>query len=125
MVRFSNPDPATMSIQHEDLPNGLRRIQLSGRLDIPGTQAISLPFTTLTAATNLRVLTDISAVDFLASIGIRELIAVAKVLRQRGGKMVLFVGANAQVTKTLEVTGIDQLIPTFSDLAAAEREALG
>lgn len=113
-----------MPIQHEDLPNGLRRVQLTGRLDIPGTQSISMPFTTLAATTDRRVVTDLSGVDFLASIGIRELVAVAKALRQRGGKMVLFVGDNAQVTKTLEVTGIDQLIPTFRSLDEADQEAL-
>ena len=67
---------------------------------------------------------DLTAVTFLASIGIRALITNAKALQQRGGKMVLFVGENAAVAKTLETTGIDALIPMFSDALAAEKEAL-
>ena len=38
--------------------------------------------------------------------------------------MVLYVGANPAVTKTLEATGIDALIPMFADAAEAEKAAL-
>ena len=38
--------------------------------------------------------------------------------------MVLFVGGNPAVTKTLEATGIDALIPMFADAAEAEKAAL-
>ena len=48
----------------------------------------------------------------------------AKALQQNGGRMVLFVGGNPAVTKTLEATGIDTLIPMFADAAEAEKAAL-
>jgi anti-anti-sigma factor len=67
---------------------------------------------------------DLTAVSFLASIGIREIITNAKAAQQRGGRLVLFVGDNNAVTKTLETTGIDALIPMFADYAAAEKAAL-
>jgi hypothetical protein len=35
--------------------------------------------------------------------------------------LVLFVGGNPAVTKTLEATGIDALIPMFVDAAEAEK----
>jgi len=38
--------------------------------------------------------------------------------------MVLFVGDNAAVAKTLQVTGIDALIPMFVDLSEADKAAL-
>ena len=113
-----------MSIEFEDVNENLRRIALSGRLDIPGTDAISLKFTALAAATQRRVIIDLTAVSFLASIGIRALITNAKALQQRGGKTVLFVGNNEGVTKTLEATGIDVLLPMFADAAEAEKAAL-
>jgi anti-sigma B factor antagonist len=113
-----------MSIEFEDVNDTFRRIKLAGRLDIPGTEAISIKFTNLAASAARRVVVDLTAVTFLASIGIRELISSAKALQQRGGRMVLFVGDNAAVAKTLQVTGIDALIPMFSNLPEADQAAL-
>lgn len=113
-----------MAIEYTDVTDNLRRIALSGRLDIPGTSEIELKFTTLSAASSRRVVVDLSAVTFLASIGIRAIISNAKALQQRGGKMVLFVGDNSGVMKTLETTGIDALIPIFSDVASADSAAI-
>jgi len=113
-----------MAIEFEDVSDTFRRIKLSGRLDIPGTEAISIKFTNLAAAAARRVVVDLTEVSFLASIGIRELISSAKALQQRGGRMILFVGDNAGVSKTLEVTGVDTLIPMFSSLPEADQAAL-
>ena len=113
-----------MTISHEDINENLRRISISGRLDIAGTDEIATRFAALAASAKRRVIVDLSAVSFLASIGIRSLIANAKALQQRGGKMVLFVGDNATVTMTLETTGIDTLIPMFADAAEAEKAAI-
>jgi anti-anti-sigma regulatory factor len=38
--------------------------------------------------------------------------------------MVLFVGNNSAIAKTLEATGIDGLIPMFADAEAADKAAL-
>ena len=112
-----------MSIEFEDVNDNVRRIVISGRLDIPGTDAIALKFTSLAATAARRVVLNLSSVTFLASIGIRAIISNAKALQQRGGKMVLFVGDNMAVAKTLESTGIDSLIPMFSDMGQAETAA--
>lgn len=113
-----------MSIEFEDISPNFRRITIAGRLDIAGTEAIAVKFTNLAASAARRVVLDLTAVSFLASIGIRELITCAKALEQRGGRMVLYVGDNAAVAKTLEVTGIDSLIPVFSAQAEADQAAL-
>ncbi len=113
-----------MAIEFDDVSDTFRRIRLSGRLDIVGTEAVSMKFTNLASAAARRVVVDLTGVSFLASIGIRELISNAKALQSRGGRMVLFVGDNAPVAKTLEVTGIDTLIPMFSTLSEAEQAAL-
>ena len=105
-----------MTIEYEDVTDVLRRVRLSGRLDVPGTQAISIKFTGLSATQAKRVVVDLTDITFLGSVGIRELITNAKALQQRTGKMVIFVGNNAMVAKTLETTGIDALIPLFTDL---------
>jgi len=113
-----------MAIEFEDVNETFRRIRLSGRLDIQGTEAVSIKFTYLAASAPRRVVVDLTEVSFLASIGIRELISSAKALQQRGGRMVLLVGNNAGVAKTLDVTGIDTLIPVFADPSEADAAAL-
>jgi anti-anti-sigma factor len=109
-----------MSITFEDPSGSLRRIRLSGRLDIPGIDAVSASFAELAASRHSRVVVDLSGVSFLVSFGIRELITNAKAIQKRGGRMVIFVGDNAAVHKTLQTTGIDMLIPTFDDAAQAD-----
>ena len=113
-----------MPITFDDTDPGLRQVHLSGRLDIPGIDAISPTFAELSAAPGRNVVVDLSGVTFLVSFGIRELITNAKTIQQRGGRMVIFVGDNAAVHKTLRTTGIDMLIPTFCDAAQAQRAAL-
>ncbi len=113
-----------MPITFEDTDERLRHVRLSGRLDIPGIDAISERFAELSAATRRQLVVDLSEVSFLVSFGIRELITNAKAVQRRGGRMVLFVGDNAAVHRTLRTTGIDTLIPTFSDAAQAQRAAL-
>ena len=112
-----------MAITHEDVRGSFRRITLSGRLDGRGTEEIAGKFTALSAGAKC-VLVDLTGISFLASIGIRALLSNAKAVRQNGGRMVLFVGANPAVTRTLEATGIDALVPTFADAAEAEKAAL-
>lgn len=112
-----------MPIEYEDLDN-LRRIVISGRLDIVGTDEIAVKFAGLACADNRRVLVDLTGVSFLASIGIRSFISNAKALQQRGGKMVLFVGDNESIMKTMHTTGIDMLIPMFANEADAVEAAL-
>ncbi|MEY4266022.1 MAG: hypothetical protein RIS90_557 [Pseudomonadota bacterium] len=113
-----------MPITFEDIDDALRRIRLTGRLDIPGIDAVSETFTHLSEQGKHRVVVDLSSVTFLVSFGLRELITNAKLIQQRGGRMVIFVGDNRAVYKTLETTGIASLIPTFADAGQADRAAL-
>jgi len=113
-----------MAITHEDVSDSFRRITLSGRLDGPGTAEIDAKLAALSTAAKRRVVVDMTGVSFLASIGIRAVLSCAKAAQQGGGRMVLYVGANPAVTKTLQATGIDALIPMFADVAEAEKAVL-
>lgn len=113
-----------MSISHNDIGDNLRRIVISGRLDMPGTDSVASKLQELTAAPKKGVVVDLSTVQFLASIGIRALITSAKTVQQRGGKMVLVVDGGSSVLMSLEATGVDQLIPVFRNSADAERAAV-
>jgi len=78
-----------MQLEYKELDNGIRLIELTGTLDIIGTGEIETKFTGYCAGDKVRVVVDLSGVDFLASIGIRLLILTAKSVASRGGKMVI------------------------------------
>jgi anti-anti-sigma factor len=106
-----------MKIESESLDNGVVKINLAGRMDVQGTQEIDLKFNGYTA-TQRAVIVDMSAVDFLSSIGIRTLLLAAKAILHRGGKMVLF-NPDATVTNILKMAGIDTMIPICQSLDEA------
>lgn len=106
-----------MNIESENLNDDVRKISLAGRFDIEGAQQIDLRFTGLTA-NQKAVVVDLAGVNFLASIGIRTLVLAAKAIAQRGGKMVL-LNPDGNVTKVLEMAGIDTLIPISRSLEDA------
>ena len=113
-----------MSISYEDVGDNFRRIAIIGRLDMPGTNSVASKLGELAAAPKKGVVVDLTSVSFLASIGIRALVASAKAVQQRGGKMVLVVNGGSTVLMSLEATGIDQLIPVFMNAADAEKAAV-
>jgi len=112
-----------MSISYDDIGDNLRRIVITGRLDMPGTDSVASTLGELIAAPKKGVVVDLSSLKFLASIGIRALITSAKAVQQRGGKMVLVASAGSTVVMSLEATGVDLLIPVFNNASDAERAA--
>ncbi len=107
-----------MDLQVQQLADGIDRVQLAGRLDSVGVEAIDARLSSLTATRAARILIDLSQVPFLASIGIRILLTNARVLRQNGGRMAL-LNPQSLVEEVLKVTGIEAIIPIFHDLDAA------
>jgi anti-anti-sigma factor len=107
-----------VKMETEQLPGDVQRIRLEGRLDIEGTQAIDMRFAALTTTREARIVVDLGAVSFLASIGIRLLITAARGQKGRGGSYVL-AAAQPAVSKVLRSAGIDQLIPLYEDVESA------
>lgn len=108
-----------MDIHYSDLDNSIILIKLSGRLDIIGTGEIETKFAGYCAGEKVRVIVDLSKVDFLASIGIRLLTLTAKSVASRSGKMVI-LNPIPEVQHVLEITGIPAIIPIYSYLESAE-----
>ena len=108
-----------MEMQFRNLDNDIRMINLTGKFDIIGTGEIETKFTGYCAGNGVRVIVDLSGVDFLASIGIRLLMLTAKSVNKRGGKMVI-LNPTPDVKNVLEVTGIPGIIPIYSSLESAE-----
>ena len=106
-----------MKIGSETLDGDILKSNLAGRMDVQGTREIDTIFTGY-AASSQSVIVDLGAVDFLASMGIRTLLLVAKAISGRGGKLVL-LNPDANVTQILEMAGIDTLIPIHRSLDEA------
>jgi anti-anti-sigma factor len=113
-----------MSINFVDVGEDLRRIAITGRLDIPGTDSVATQLVELVAAPRKGVVVDLSTVKFVASIGIRAIISSAKAVQQRGGKLVLVVTEGSMAQASLKATGVDRLVPVFENSAEAERAAV-
>jgi anti-anti-sigma factor len=108
-----------MELHIRELNNGISLVKLTGKLDMIGAGEIETKFAGYCAGDNVRVIVDMSDVDFLASIGIRLLTVNAKSLSSRKGKMVI-LNPTAEVQKVLEITGIPAIIPIYSQLESAE-----
>ena len=107
-----------MEMKQESLDNGVTLIALLGRLDVDGSQAIDLPFSLATTSKVGKFVVDLSAVPFIASIGIRLLLTAGRAQARRGGRMVLIppAGMGEDVLKT---AGVDLVMPVAKDLPAA------
>jgi anti-anti-sigma factor len=108
-----------MDMQYREMDNGIRLIELGGRFDIIGTGQIETRFSGYCSGKHVRVVVDMSGVDFLASIGIRLLMLTAKSIASRGGKIVI-LNPTPDVHSVLEVTGIPAIIPVYSNIESAE-----
>ena len=111
-----------MSINYSDVGD-LRTIEIGGRLDVDGANSVATQLVDLAKAARKGVVVDLSSLKFLASIGIRAIVASAKEVKARGGKMALVVDSGSTVMMSIKATGIDQLIPVFDDSTEAEKAA--
>jgi len=108
-----------MKIGFEQQGN-INKVALEGRLDAAGTAAIEAQFSAH-CASKPNVIVDLSKVPFLASIGIRLLVAGAQAQTRIGGKMVI-MKPDVLARRILKTTGIDKLLPVYEneqDAAAA------
>ncbi|MDH4189812.1 MAG: STAS domain-containing protein [Betaproteobacteria bacterium] len=96
------------------------KIDLDGRLDTAGAGAIDAAFSAH-CASKPNVIVDLGKVPFIASIGIRLLVAGAQAQSKIGGKMVL-MKPDEMARRILKTTGIERLMPiheTLQDAIAA------
>lgn len=108
-----------MDIRLEDLPNGALCVVLNGRLDTVGVDRIDAPVRTAVAALPRDVAIDLSGVSFLASMGVRLIITLARSQKASGQRLVLF-GAQPAVRATLDMVALDKIIPLLPDRASAQ-----
>jgi anti-anti-sigma factor len=95
-------------------------VALSGSIDMVGIGEIENTFIDYTVARKKHALVDMSAVDFLGSMGIRVFVSTAKALLRDQKKLVLFA-AQPSIEKTLMISGftsIVQVVPSLEDAKA-------
>jgi len=106
-----------MAIAIEELMGGITKVTLDGKLDIEGAAAVDLKMNII-AGSRKAVLVDMQKVSFLGSMGLRALLAPARAIKSRGGKIVQF-GPNELVEKVLKTAGTDSFIPVHHELQTA------
>jgi anti-anti-sigma factor len=112
-----NEETRKVGIFTEELPGGITKVILDGSLDIAGAAAIDLRMN-LIAGTQKAVMVDLQKVSFIGSMGLRSLIAPARAIMSRGGRMVVF-GPTKLVEEVLKTSGIDTMIPIHHDFQTA------
>jgi anti-anti-sigma factor len=112
-----------MEISIKDSADETGRVTLAGKLDILGAEKVAVPLAAVTGAKR-NLIIDMSAVTFIASIGIRSLVSSAKALTRKGGRLVL-VGLTAPVLEVLQTAGITDLLATAANDSEAEKLIAG
>ena len=108
-----------MEMQHSDVGD-VRKIVLAGRLDTAGVDKIETRFGAAIVPAGKNTVVDLTDVTFLASMGIRMLIATTRSLSRKGGKLAMY-GATPGVKEVIETAALTDIIP----LAGDENEAIG
>lgn len=70
------------------------------------------------AGGNIRLIADLSGVDFISSAGLRVLLGAVKATRSRGGDFRL-TGVGQDVRHVLELSGFSRILHCFDDLEQA------
>lgn len=91
-------------------------VKMIGRLDIAGSEVVAAPLATLPDNTS-KLIFDMAAVTFVASIGIRHLVMAARTVWQRGGRVIL-LNPVAAVAEVITTSGLTGLLPIEYDAAA-------
>jgi len=92
-------------------------LTLSGRLDSQGASVFDREASNIDKDTK-HVVIDLSAVDYISSIGIRSLVKLEKSLRSRRGGIIL-IGVTSNVVQVLETSGVLKEFRSSDSLAGA------
>lgn len=104
-----------MKLDYSELDNGIRLIKLNGALDMNGTYSIEIQFVRHCQGENVRLLVDLSKVNYISSIGIPLLVNTAKSVASRGGKLAL-LNPQDNVLKVLDLVGVPGIIPIHTSM---------
>ena len=103
-----------------DGPSDTAKIVLDGKLDLAGAAAAEMPLS-VAAGSKKGLIVDMSAMTFIASIGIRHLVSAARTIGRKGGRVVLLSPSEAvkEVLLTSGVVELMAIVSSDSEAAAA------
>ena len=107
-----------MELQSQELENGVRLIKLIGKLDIDGVKAVESNFILHCAGNQVKVIVDLSALEFLEAVGSELLRWTAKEVENGGGRVAIFNPVSA-VEQVLDRDRIKKWAPIHSSLDTA------
>ena len=107
-----------MELQYQKLENGIRLIKLIGKLDIDGVKAVESNFILHCAGNQVKVIVDLSALEFLEATGRELLIWAAREVWSRGGKIAI-VNPVFTIEQVLDRNGMKNWAPIHSNLDTA------
>jgi anti-anti-sigma factor len=106
-------------MQATELKAGLWRIDLSGFLDAGAVSRMEGQLTQLLPTGGHDVILDLAEVEYCGSLAIRMLLGAAKLVKQRGGRMVLS-SPQAQMRQLIDHVKLGDLIPVAPNLDKAQ-----
>jgi anti-anti-sigma factor len=103
----------------------IARVKLRGRLDTPGVDQVEAKLSSAVLNGGSRsAVVDLSEVSFIASMGLRMFISIAKALRRQNAMIVLF-SPQSQVDEVFNTAMLRNILPIVADEAEAIRFAAG
>jgi anti-anti-sigma factor len=112
---------ATVRVETAAAGAGFATAQVSGRLDAAGVAAIEGAMARAAeAAPGGRLVLDLAGVSYLASVGLRLLMLVARTLEKRGGRLVV-ANPTDEVAVVLAVAGLEKPLRVCSGAAAVAK----
>ncbi|MDX2202841.1 MAG: STAS domain-containing protein [Hyphomicrobiaceae bacterium] len=106
-----------MQLTIEEMPNGITKAMLDGRLDIEGAAAVDMRLNVLAGSAG-KLLIDVSKVSFLASMGLRTLMTCARATKSKGRVMAI-AGPQPNVDKVMRSSGLDEVVDIYETADAA------
>ena len=100
----------------------IAHVKLRGRLDTPGVDKIESKFTASVVPDGRNAVVDLREVSFVASMGLRMFIGIAKQLRRRNAHLVLFA-PQQQVNEVFHTVRLREIMTIVADEAEAVRYA--
>jgi anti-anti-sigma factor len=107
-----------MELAYRELENGIRMVKLIGKLDNDGVGTIEAKFVSHCAGKQVKVIVDLSKLDFLTHTGCQLLLWNAKEVASRGGKFVL-LNPTSSVEQALDEANTKEWCPIYSDFDTA------
>jgi anti-sigma B factor antagonist len=93
-------------------------VAVVGSVDALTASALTAQLSELIAENNVRLVVDLSRVDYVSSAGLRTVLGALKESRSRGGDLRL-AGAQPNVNKVLQMSGFNSILKAYPDVAAA------